>query len=571
MNHSTKMAAALGLLVVVALLAATIAGCAGPTPASTKPVVAATAQAPAATVPAAAATKPTGAATSAPAAAATAAPAAKIKRGGSLRTAVQTAWVTLDPSLFSNEETAHMMYADPLFFWRPDGKGSWSSVPAMAEGYDFPQPNQAILKLRKGIKFHDGTDWNAKTAKWNFDRWLTHQKSAAKPYLDCVDKAKGAEIVDDYTVKVNLTGPCASFIASLSPAGTHGVYPISQAALEKAGDDAFGIMPIAAGPFQVADFQRDQLIKLKKFPNYYLNGADGQPLPYLDEITYRLIIEDSVRLLELRSGNIDFVDMTAPRDVPLITKDPKLVFLEDKQGGMNYRISMSAKEGPQSKNFKLRQAILTAFDRDAIVKTLAPDVGITSKYMMLPNMLGYDASVPFYWYDKAKATQLLTEAGFPNGLNITFDVISRQIDRQQAEVMKAMLDAVGIKTELIVLEKLASNARTNAGTYNITTGRNPTRWDSDLLMTSFLTEKGSQNITQWSNPELEKCIVEGRSTYDAKQRHETYKKCQTIQYNDAYWGFLWFHPHNWAMQSYVKGFIPSWGFLWELREVWLDK
>lgn len=561
-------------LLVAIILMASCAAPASPTVAPAAPTQPAVAPRPgespmtAATAPPAAATKSAAPAT-APAAPAT--PVAKIKRGGTLKAAVQTAWATLDPSVFINEETTHMMFADPLFFWRQDEKGSWGSVPAMAESYELPQPNLVVLKLRKGIKFHDGTDLDAKTAKWNFDRWLAHPKSAARPYLDCVDAKKGAEIVDDYTIRVNLVGPCASFIASISPAGTHGMYLISQEAAEKMGDEAFGNKPVAAGPFTVAEFVRDQSVRLKKFPAYWQKGADGQPLPYLDEVVYRLIIEDSVRLLELRSGNIDFVDMVTPRDVPVIKKDPNLVYVEDKTGGMNYRISMSAKEGPQSNNFKLRQAILTAFDREAIVKTLAPEVGIPSKYMMLPNMLGYDESLPYYWYDKAKASQLVKDAGYPNGVDISFDVISRQLDRQQAEMMKSMLDAVGIRTELLVLEKLASNTRTNQGTYNITTGRNPTRFDSDLLMTSFLTAKGSQNITHWSNPELEKCIVEGRSTYDAKQRHEIYKRCQQIQYNDAYWGFLWFHPHNWVMNKAVKGFLPSWGFLWEIREVWLDK
>lgn len=225
-------------------------------------------------------------------AAATAAPAAaaKIKRGGSLRTARTSDVLSLDPHLSAIGDPVYTHIYDGLTRLDPNlTSGKWDLKPELAESWQQPDPKTLILKLRKGVKFHDGSDFNASVAKWNLDRLSNHPKSMGKTVTASVDSV---DVVDEYTIRLNLKGPSASQLVwlSIGPSGSRAGMA-SKAAVDKMGDDGFGRRGIGTGPFELAEYDGSSREVYKRFEGYWVKGEDGKPLPYLDQI------------LELRRGD----------------------------------------------------------------------------------------------------------------------------------------------------------------------------------------------------------------------------------------------------------------------------
>ncbi|MCL5025856.1 MAG: ABC transporter substrate-binding protein [Chloroflexi bacterium] len=553
---------------VLIILAALLAACASATPTAlpTAAPAAPPATAPDKTAPTATA-KPAAATPTAAAPTPTAAP--KVKRGGTLRAAQQNDWVSMDPLLSSVNTPDRQMIYDPLVFWRSDSKGGWGPAPALAESWDL-KGNTATFKLRKGVKFQDGSDWNAQVAKWNIDRFITNPKSRFKSSLGDI---QSVEVVDDNTIRINMKQPMASLLPRLSSGQVDSPYMVSKAAVEKYGEEDFGRKnPVGSGPMQFVEWKSGDHVTLKKWDQYWQKGLDGQPLPYLDGIYYRLIIDDSVRLLELKAGNIDMTELIQGKDIASVKSSPEMTFTEGTWIGNNYRIAFNSTAGPFKDNLQLRQAALLALDREAMVKTLGLGSGFAAKYLLAPGMVGYDESLPTYRYDQAKAKQLVKESGFAEASGVTLLVISRQIDKQQGEMIKSMWDAVGIKTTIDTIERAAHTQKTQqARSFEVTTVRNTGLPDADITLTNLLPPKGEGGYTGLNDPALDKCLNDGRSTYDAKQQTEIYKQCQNLIYEGAWINGLWTQPWNWVTSSKMKGLIPSWGTNWELREVWLDR
>lgn len=555
-----------GFLVVLAL--AVSCAPAVPTAAPTKP-----AAAPAAPAAAPVATAKPGAAptTAAPAAQPTAAPAANIKRGGDLRMGLMNDWVEISPlgSDATNYFKAH--FSDGLTFSRPDAQGLWGPVPALATEWK-AEGSSITFKLRKGVKFQDGSDFNAQSVKWIFDWYMTHPRSRVKVTLAAI-KPGGVEVIDDYTVRLNLTAPSATLLTYLSDnSGKDFANMYSKEAYDKLGEEKWLQNPVGLGPFQVVENRPGDTLIAKRFDNYWMMGEDGKPLPYVDGVRYRLIVDDSVRLLELKAGNIDLVELMQGKDVPGIKANPDLVYVKAPWVGNQYRMHMSSTTGKFAKDLKLRQAAWYAIDREAIAKTLGQGVGAPLKYHALPGALGYDESLPYYWYDPNKAKQLMAESGNDKGIDITYTVMSRQLDQQQAQMIKQMFDAVGIRTTLDVMERNAAQVKmVQKGDYDFGTSRNPAMPDLGMALVSQMASWGSGNYTHINDPQMDQCIKDGDSVFDAKQRHEIYKKCLTRDYELAYTGYSWAQLWNYVYNKKVHGFKPSWGQNWWIKEIWLDK
>jgi peptide/nickel transport system substrate-binding protein len=348
---------------------------------------------------------------------------------------------------------------------------------------------------------------------------------------------------------------------------------VSKAGVEKAGEEDFGRnSPIGSGPMQFVEWKPADHVTLKKWDNYWQMGADGKPLPYVDSINYRLIIDDSVRLLELRAGNVDVTELVQGKDVAGIKSNPDLVYTEGTWIGNNYRIAFNATAGPFSNDQKLRQAALYAIDKEAVARTLGMGSGFPGKYLLAPGMVGYEESIPFYRSDQTKAKQLLQESKFKADSSITLLAISRQLDKQQGEMLQSMWNAIGIKTTLDVIERAAHTTRTQqARNFEVTTVRNTGLPDADVTLSNLLPPKGQGGYTGMNDPEVDKCLQDGRSTYDLKEQADMYKRCQTMLHERAWVDVIWVQPWNWIVNNKVKGMLPSWGTNWEIREAWLDK
>ncbi len=561
------------LAIILALV--TLAACA-PAATAVPSTPTSGASAPGSTAAATPAAPATAAATAAPTAkpgtpAASPTTAAKIKRGGTLRAAVQNDWVTTDPMLNNADAGTIEQLMQPFATWKQDDKGAFGPTPVLATEWQFAEKS-ITLKLRQGVKFHDGSDWNATVAKFNLDRFATNPKSQQKPALAVIDETKGVEVVDNYTIRVNLKAPSASFLANLSPAGDRPALMVSKDAIDKFGEDRMATNPVGTGPFKFVEWVTGDHMTFNKWENYWEKGEDGQPLPYVETLVTRWINDDTVRLLELRSKNIHVTEIIQGKDVPSVKANPDLVYEDGAWAGNQYRLIFSMVSGPFKDNLKLRQAGLTALDRDSFARTLGQGSGNPNRYWLLPGMLGFDDTLPWYQFDRAKATQLVKDAGFANGLDVTLTVMNRQVDQQQSQIIKQMWDAVGIRTTIEVMERVAWTSRivTGPGIFDAGTMRNPARGDPDSTLRTFLFTTGSYNAAHFSNPDMDKCITDASSTYDNKQRQDLYRRCQLLDYEQfSYYGQIWVQPWNWVHVKELQGFDHAFT-TWDLRRAWIQ-
>jgi peptide/nickel transport system substrate-binding protein len=501
--------------------------------------------------------------------------ASQPRRGGTLTAATQTDWIGFDNIYNSANGSAALMVFDPLFFYKADDKGVWHVTPGLIEKWDFAD-SSATWQLRKGVTFHDGTPWNADALKWNIERMLSDPKSLAASVLGSLDPKNPVTVVDQTTVKINLVRPAPSLVEQLS-AGSDSAqytYPISPTAFQKMGADQFNRTPVGTGPMKLAEWKPSDRVILQRYENYWMDGADGKALPYLDGITYRLIIDDSVRAIELKSHNIDFTDLIAPSGIADIKADPQLQLIEGRWAGNSRRLIYHAGGGPFADNLKLRQAVLYSIDRETLSTTLGQGQGDPSKYMLLPGSLGYDESLPYYWYDLDRARSLMNEAGYPTGLDVSFIIIAREVDKVQAEVLKQMWAQIGVRASIEAVERAALNQRILSGGagYQVTSGQYGNyAGDADVQFRRYMHSKGGFNKAHMNNPEFDALLDRASGTYDINTRASLYHDAQTMDFNSlSYYGYLWTQWYNWALNKRVMNLPPLMGGAWDLRGVWLN-
>jgi peptide/nickel transport system substrate-binding protein len=496
------------------------------------------------------------------------------RRGGMLMAANQSDWITFDTLYNSANGAASFMVFDPLFFMKLDDKGTWHATPGLIESWE-PSDSSITWQLRKGVTFHDGSPWDAESLKWNIERMISDPKSLAASVLGNLDPKNPVTTVDPFTVKINLTSPAPSLAESLS-AGSDSAqytYPISRPAFEKLGADQFGRNPVGSGPFKFSQWKPSDRVILQRNENYWMTGADGKSLPYLDGVTYRLIIDDSVRAIELRSHTIDLTDQIAPKDMNAVRADPQLNLIESRSFGNSRRLIFHARGGPFADNLKLRQAVMYAMDRETMSTTLGQGQGEPSRYFLLPGAFGYDANIPYYAYDLDKAKSLMNEAGYPNGLDVNFIIIAREVDKVQSEMLKQMWEKIGVRASIEAVERAALNQRILSGgsDYQVTSGQYGNyAGDADIHLRRYMHSKGGFNKSHMAVPELDALLDKASGTYDANARVTTYREAQLLDFNQlAYYGHLWTQWWNWGMNKRLAGFPPSVGGTWDLRAVWL--
>ncbi len=494
-----------------------------------------------------AATKASGAATAAPKTAATAAAGAAgaIKRGGTLRCALGWTMPSLDPHLTTSKY--HPTY--PLLFDQlmrrvlvDRAKGVFEIKPELAVSWERPTPTEFVMKLRQDVKFHDGSPFNAEVARWNINRWMTDPKFYTKQYISSFEKV---EAVDANTVKITLKNPLVSLEAILGGGTDPNFAIISKEAFEKAGADAFGTHPVGSGPMKFVDWKRDDTLTLERNENYWMMAPDGKPFPYFDRYVERYIQDPAVILAEMRAGTIDLTENIEGKDIAATKSNPELEYWQIDWAGPHYfTASYSFSGGRFHDNLKLRQAANYALNREAMAKTFGFGVGTPHYYPYWgPGMLGYDESIPKYDYQPEKAKQLLAEAGFSGGVDVTLSVITRAQENRIGEMVKSMWDAVGIRTTLESMERVAWIEKINTGKYDACFWRQGPNPDPDLASRGIVSGAGA-NWAQAKIPEIDKLMQDGRLEQDDKKRHEIYKQVQQVMYDTAYWTVGYFMPEN---------------------------
>lgn len=389
------------------------------------------------------------------------------------------------------------------------------------------------LKLREGVKFHDGTDFNADAVVFNFDRWSSGD-AGQFPYYESQfgDKVKEVKAVDEHTVEFNLNSPIAPFYKNLamSPFGI-----ASPAAIEKHGEK-FIENPVGTGPFMFKEWKRNDRITIVKNDQFWQEG-----LPKLDQVIFRSIPENSARLNALSSGEVDLIDGVNFSDISQIESNPDLQVFERPTLNVAY-LGLTNTRGPLKEKL-VRQALNHAVDKKALIEAFYAGAADPATNPMPPVVAGYNDAVQDYPYDPEKAKELLKEAGYENGFEMELWAMPvprpYMPDGQKiAEALQANFEAIGVKAKIVTYEwgtYLEKATKGEADTFLL--GWTGDNGDADNFLYVLLDEDaiGSNNYTYYKNSKVHELLLQAQASPDQAEREELYKQAQVIIKDDAPW------------------------------------
>ena len=490
--------------------------------------------------------------------------------------------VRLDPANVTDGESIQRM--DNIFEGLVEyKKGSTEIQPALATSWEISEDGKEItFKLRRGVKFHDGTDFNADAVVFSFAR----QYDTDHPYHQFgewaywgymfydVDKM---EKIDDYTVKLVLSNVNASIMTSLA---MFTVNIVSPANAEKYGQDMFK-HPSGTGPFKFVDWVKDDHITLEANENYW------RARPKLDKLIFRVIPDASARLLALEVGEVmgieypnpaDFDRIMANKDLKLLTEPGMNVGYMAMNSGYGYKdanksgirdpdeplVKTPGYYEPLTKK-KVRQAINYAIDKKSIVDNIYKGTASVAKNGMPPFMLGYNDDVEDYPYDPGKSKQLLAEAGYPDGFEVTLYVmpVSRpyMFDPPKiGEAIQRYLAAVGIKVKFYQIDWGTYLQETESGKHQMCllgwTGDNgdPDNFMNVLYGPNATSIGTAGNYGFYTDEKAQELLTAALQTFDINKRAEYYKEVQEMIHESANWVYIAHSNQNVVFRTNVYGY-----------------
>jgi peptide/nickel transport system substrate-binding protein len=480
------------------------------------------------------------------------------KKGGTLRVGFYIEAATMDPHLSGSKidrQVYHNIY-EPLVTL--DTK--LGIKPGLAESWSQPDPKTLVFKLRRGVKFHDGTDFNAEAAKFNFERMKTEPKSVRKGEVANIDTV---EVVDSHTLKVNLKKPDAALLATLTDRAGMMVSPkVVQERGVELGRNAKGA---GTGPFEFVEWVRDSHLVIKRHDGYW-NKQGG---PYLDRVRYRPIPDDIVKLHSLQSGEIDVMDYVQPRDVAAVKADKNVVVV-DVPSLADFAYQLNTTRPPF--NVKaLRQAVAYALDVEQIVKGVWLNVGVAANGPIPPTSWAYDKSIAPIKRDLARAKAKLAEGGQPNGFTFTLTTNNIPINIQEAEVMQAQLAEAGITAKVKLVDSATLISDGNARNFEMVSFQWSGRPDPDGNTYQFLrtTPGTSFNWSGVSNPQMDALLDRTREISNQAERRKLYGELTKLLQDELPMIFI-VHPiEPKAFSPKVQGYEPIPDGMMRFKDVWM--
>lgn len=480
-------------------------------------------------------------------------------RGGSLKVGWVAQAKNFDPhkSVFWPER--YVMYC--VFETLVGVDEAFNITPKLALSWKNPDSLTFLFNLRKGVKFHDGTDFDASAVKWNIERIINPE--FASPQREMIEPfVKSVEVVDTHTVKFNLKMPYAPFLSILADrAGCI----VSPSAVKKLGEKRFAINPVGTGPFQFESWTPQAQLNLKRFDGYWDKGK-----PYLDRIEFQEIPDPMVRQTMLRTGAVDIISDISPKEAVELKNEGKVKVVKNNNAARWYALCWQV-DKPPFNNRALREAVAYAIDREEINKKLFYGETLPATGPVTPGLWWYDESFKGYQFNPEMVKKKLAEAGYPNGFSYRFTVPNTQFYVQFCEALQAQLAKQGIKMEFEMVSQSEATARIASGQTNWTMTNWTQRPDPHGLLGYLFDSKGfsAQKRSKYNNPKVDELLDEAASSYDKSKRTALYHQLARIITNDAPYVYILFFPDWVAMKPNVKGFswipdlIPRYAFLWK--------
>ena len=455
--------------------------------------------------------------------------------GGSVVVGVQQDIDSLDPHKATAAGTKEILFNIFEGLVKVDENGSL--INAVASDHKISDDGLVYtFTLRENVKFHNGNDVTAEDVKYSLERASGLLDGTA--LISTLKTIQSVDIVDEQTVQVTVgsanTELIYSFVAAIIPAGS--------------GEDAEGT-PIGTGPFSFASYKPQEGIVVKKNADYWQEG-----LPYLDEVTFKIINSPDTALIDLRGGSIDIYPYLTDSQASELKDSFRILAAPS---NVVQALFLNNAEAPLD-NVKVRQAICYALDKDSVNEFVMGGNGTPVSSAMLPTLKEYYVELNDMYGTGAnieKAKQLLTEAGYPNGIDLEITVPSNyEVHVQTAEVIAEQLKAAGINAKInpvewnTWLEDCYNGRKYQTTISGITCDATP-----GYLLNRFQTES-SKNFVNFTNTKYDELYVKAQETMDLKEKAEYYKQIQTILCEEAGSAFVQVPPITIAMKQNLGGY-----------------
>lgn len=402
------------------------------------------------------------------------------------------------------------------------------------------------FQLREGVKFHDGTDFNAEAVKVSLDTLLDPETGALRRSAFTI--IQEVNVIDDYTVEIVTDGPMPDLPFLLMQRST---FIVSPTALQEMGVADFGLHPVGSGPFKFVEWVPNDHITFEANPDYWRGR------PELDQVIYRRVPEDAARTAMLKTGEADIVLNIPPEDLGNLRDDPNIQVIQ-KDSLTEVHAEHKQTQPPLSIK-EVRQAMNYAIDKQAIIDNIMNGAGSVTTS---PAPVGIWGTVHFepYTYDPERAKELLAEAGYPDGFEGDLRYVPGRWagDEAVTQAMQAYWQAIGVnirlhKMEMAELVELGARDPDEMPGWTSQQFRSTSYLDYHLARL-FTCQANDHTQRGYCNPEVDALIEKGRSTFDLDERKQYYAEAQEIIWEDSPFAWVFVMQSLIGMQDGIDGY-----------------
>jgi len=484
-----------------------------------------------------------------------------VKYGGTLRVGLTRGPMHLDPARTVYYASTIIIYNVGEYLVRMSPQGNLYGT--IATSWEASEDLLSwVFHLRQGVLFHNGRELTATDVQYTFDR--IKDPELGSRYRSEYDFVESVDVIDDYTVRFNLSEPNVELPALISDSNAAGGVIVPR---EEAEKPEFDTHPILAGPFKLESQLEEVKVVLTKNEDYFLES-----LPRVDKIVFQVVPEPGVRMDALRTGDLDLIEDVPAEQYSIIESDPKLV-LARTTSVWNDILWFNFDEYPGSNPY-FRKAVACALDYKALLAGARFGQGEINTTLLSPlSRSAFNTYSVSYEHDPDRARKYLGRAGIKEGETVNLEIITMPGEVREAEgqMIKEQLGKFGIEVKFSPLEKGEYIARATDRDFpalitGYSEGGTP---DIDLYRYHF--SKTPNNLSHSDSVILDKLLTAGRSTLDPQERGIIYSAANAVIEELCPWIVLHWVYRAWAHGSHVKGFVPAPNSVFLLRDVWVDR
>lgn len=462
--------------------------------------------------------------------------------------------LTLDPGNHRNRETETILRN--LYDGLLTRDSKMLVVPELATSFKQLDTTTYEFKLKPGVKFHTGEEMTSEDVKFTFDRLILKNQidGQTSPRGGLLGPLKDVQIVDKYTVRFNMSVPWA-----ILPAMLPFQEVVSKSFVQKVGDKGLATQASGTGPFKLVEWRKGDAIIMERFAGYYGGSPSIPPVgpAKADRVIFKVIPENSSRIAALLAGDVEIATEVPVHMMKQIEAN-KNTRVAKVNGTRSFFVALNNTKPPFD-NVLVRRAANHALDKKLIIdhilqKTATPINGVLS-----PDAFGFDASLPAYEYDVAKAKKLLAQAGYPNGIDVTLD--AEGAFSEMAQAIGSLLTKAGIRTKVLVGEGSVIRdkwdpVKPKVGDMRLTSWGNGSLDPEDIFAPTLKTQDRG-NSAGYSSGVVDGLLSAASTEVNPEKRAEMFRHAQKQVNADAPWIFLWVPQDIYGVSKRLKGWQPS--------------